>query len=48
MDVLCLRLELSMQKKYMERDRLSIGVFENNLPAIRCYKSAGFKGNRNF
>jgi RimJ/RimL family protein N-acetyltransferase len=38
-----LALGIKYAKEIYGADRLSIGVFENNLPAIRCYKSAGFK-----
>lgn len=38
---------LSLAIKYafeiLMADKISLGVFENNIPAIKCYKSCGFK-----
>lgn len=45
------RKMLSMGIKYafefLRAERVTIGVFENNLPARRCYESLGFHKNRN-
>lgn len=41
------RAMLSLAMRYafdfIHADILSLGVFENNLPAIRCYRAAGFR-----
>ncbi len=38
---------LSLAIKYafeiLAAEKISLGVFENNIPAIKCYKSCGFK-----
>ncbi len=37
-----IRLALRYAFDIFRADRVTIGVFENNLPAYRCYKAAGF------
>ena len=38
-----IRLALRYAFEILKADRVTLGVFDNNLPAYRCYKSAGFK-----
>ena len=38
-----IRLALRYAFEILKVDRVTLGVFDNNLPAYRCYKSAGFR-----
>lgn len=38
-----LRLALTYAFELLKAERVSLGVFENNMPAYYCYKAAGFK-----
>ena len=38
-----LRLALGYAFDMLKVERVTLGVFENNLPACRCYEAAGFK-----
>ncbi|MDO5409452.1 MAG: GNAT family protein [Lachnospiraceae bacterium] len=38
-----LRLAASYAFDYLHVERITLGVFDNNPPAIRCYQTAGFK-----
>lgn len=36
-------LSLKYAFEILRADKVTLGVFENNLPALRCYQSAGFR-----
>lgn len=38
-----IRLAIKYSFEIIKADKITIGVFENNLPAYYCYKAAGFK-----
>lgn len=38
-----IKLAIKYSFEIMKADKITIGVFENNLPAYCCYKAAGFK-----
>lgn len=38
-----IKLAVKYSFEIMKAEKLTIGVFENNLPAYYCYKAAGFK-----
>lgn len=38
-----IQLSLRYAFEILKADRVTLGVFDNNLPAYRCYKSAGFR-----
>ncbi len=38
-----LRLSLQVAFELLKAEKVTLGVFENNMPAYRCYKAAGFR-----
>lgn len=42
-----LKLALKLAFEIIKAEKITLGVFENNNPAYRCYKSVGFKDTEN-
>ncbi len=40
-----LRLAMEYARNILKVEKITIGVFENNIPAYKCYKSIGFAKN---